>query len=212
MLLRAAQTMLSRSALKSVGKNLPHLVRSFGTEPQQVVLLGHPALRIMCTPCGDDALDDEKASLVATLEDFRSKNGFGRGIAAPQIGVPRRFIAVNMGSGPRVLTDPKITWKSDETFTLFDDCMSLPWLLCKVRRHSSISVEFVNEDKEVETWDECDTPLSELLQHELDHLDGRLIVDIAEGGGLGIISRDAFERDPESFRADVDYFIEPTIT
>ena len=149
--------------------------------------------------------------MVATLEAFRATHGFGRGIAAPQIGVPRRFIAVNMGDGPRVLSDPRITWRSDETFTLFDDCMSLPWLLCKVQRNKSIRVEFMNEEGKTEVWDECPQPLSELLQHEIDHLDGRLIVDIAVDGGHGIVSRDEFERDPQRFQQEVDYFIEPTI-
>ena len=98
---------------------------------QDVVLLGHPALRAVCTPCGTDDLSAEKNALVATLQAFRDANGFGRGIAAPQIGVTRRFIAVNMGADhpivtgpPRVLSDPEVTWRSPETFTLFDDCMS----------------------------------------------------------------------------------------
>eukprot|EP00750_Incisomonas_marina_P016297 INCI19084.1.p1 GENE.INCI19084.1~~INCI19084.1.p1 ORF type:complete len:234 (+),score=25.04 INCI19084.1:119-820(+) len=176
-----------------------------------VVLLGSPVLREVCRPCGSEPLVGEKEALVSTLEAFRKANGFGRGIAAPQIGIPRRFIAVNMGSGPRVLTDPTITWASDETFSLFDDCMSLPWILCKVRRHVSISVEFSNEDGKLESWEQCDQALSELLQHEIDHLDGKLIVDIAEGGGHGIVSRQEFESDPARFRPDVDYFIEPTI-
>ena len=100
---------------------------------QDVVLLGHPALRAVCTPCGTDDLSAEKNALVATLQAFRDANGFGRGIAAPQIGVTRRFIAVNMGADhpivtgpPRVLSDPEVTWRSPETFTLFDDCTYVP--------------------------------------------------------------------------------------
>ena len=85
--------------------------------------------------------------------------------------------------------------------------MSLPWLLCKVRRHDSISVSFTNEDGETEVWERCYRPLSELLQHELDHLDGVLITDIAES--KGIVSRVELERSPELFRSQVDYFITP---
>lgn len=176
-----------------------------------VLLLGHPDLRAVCEPCGQEkgALDQQKAELVATLEAFRATHGFGRGIAAPQIGVRRRFIAVNMGDCPRVLSDPVVTWRSDSTFTLYDDCMSIPWLLCAVRRYESISVQFVNESGAVESWNKVDKPLSELLQHELDHLDGVLITDIALP--KGIISREEFDRDPDRFREEVDYFIEPTI-
>ena len=194
-----------------------------------VVLIGHPALRSICEPCrGDDyyhdeALDKDKQALVATLEEFRRKNGFGRGIAAPQIGVLRRFLAINMGehhveengasvaNTTRVLSDPEITWRSQDTFTMYDDCMSLPWILCKVRRHQSISVQFYNEQRELEVWDQCSQPLSELLQHEMDHLDGKLIVDIVEGGGQGIIARDEFEKNPRLYEQEVDYFIQPTI-
>ena len=147
----------------------------------------------------------EKGTLLATLDHFRKKNGFGRGIAAPQIGVARRFIAINMGDGPRVLVDPTITWSSPETFTLYDDCMSLPWILCKVRRHESISVAFTNEEGETERWDEVPMALSELLQHEIDHLDGVLIVDRVVSS-QGIVSREEMDRDPTLFQQEVDYF------
>ena len=73
---------------------------------QPVVLLGHPALRAVCTPCGTDDLSAEKAALLATLQTFREANGFGRGIAAPQICVTRRFIAVNMGDDHPIVTGP----------------------------------------------------------------------------------------------------------
>lgn len=174
-------------------------------EAQEVLLLGHPSLRVKATECGSDDLSKVKASLVATLEDFRHRHGFGRGIAAPQIGIERRFLALNMGSGPRVLSDPEITWRSEQTITLYDDCMSIPWLLCKVERNARISVQFTNEDGALETWNELPEATSELLQHEIDHLDGVLIVDIAVGGGHGIVSRHEYEKDPKRFSDDVSY-------
>ena len=196
-----------------------------------VHLLGSPALRVKCKSVGGDALTEEKAALVATLEDFRARNGFGRGIAAPQIGVTRRFIALNLGDGPMVLADPRIVWRSKETMTLWDDCMSLPWLLCKVRRHRSIGVAFTNESGETEQWDALPEATSELLQHELDHLDGVLITDrtqeltagaansgVGAGAGAGadpmvqsIVSREEYERRRADFDAQVDYTIVPTI-
>jgi peptide deformylase len=187
---------------------------SSSSSSRPVVLLGNTSLRQVCqeiSPEEDASLAADKTALVATLQRFRDENGFGRGIAAPQIGVLKRFIVINMGDGPRVLTNPVISWRSEETFTLFDDCMSLPWVLCKVRRNKSITVEFRNEQGEMEEWAEVAQPLSELLQHEMDHLDGVLIVDRAEGGGRGIVSREEFEKDDARFREEVDYFIEPTI-
>ena len=99
-------------------------------------------LRVACLPCGDEPLTDEKRALLATLQVFHEEHGFGRGIAAPQIGVPRRFIAVSMGNEPRLLVDPVISWRSESTFTLFDECKSMPFLLCKVRRHDTLTVCF----------------------------------------------------------------------
>jgi len=185
--------------------------------PRPVLRLGDPALRTVCAPCDEappETLRTAKTSLAATLADFRATHGFGRGIAAPQIGSLYRFIAVDTshfgGEGIRILSNPVITWRSDDTFTLWDDCMSLPDLLCRVRRHTSVSVQFVTETGEVETWPVCDRPLSELLQHELDHLDGVLITDIAKGTAAAapaVVSRKEYERSPHKFNTAVDYTI-----
>ena len=160
--------MLSRTVRAAVAPLLSRRMATQQTQqtPRPVVLLGHPSLREVCLPCGEDPLTDEKAALTDTLEAFRETHGFGRGIAAPQIGISRRFVAVHMPPpvGRRVLCDPVVTWRSEGMFDLFDDCMSLPWLLCVVRRHKSISVDFTNEAGEREEWAEMDTPLSELLQ------------------------------------------------
>ena len=178
-----------------------------------VKLLGEPVLRQVCQPVGADDLHAEKATLAAALAAFRAAHGFGRGIAAPQIGIPRRFVALNLGGQPRVLSDPTVTWGSDDTVTLWDDCMSLPWVLCRVRRHRSISVSFINEDGRQELWEQLPTPTSELLQHELDHLDGVLITDrMSECAGDGqevMVSREAYDANPEAFNNLVDVQITP---
>jgi peptide deformylase len=114
---------------------------------------------------GDDDVSAEKARLRETLEVFRRKNGFGRGIAAPQIGVTRRFIALNLGKGAFTLSDPEITWKSDKRISLWDDCMSLPWILCKVERHESISIQYIDDKGTKRQWENIPPAESELLQH-----------------------------------------------
>ena len=191
--------------------------------PRPVKLLGSQYLQTVCTPVADDDLGLEKSCLVATLEDFRSKNGFGRGIAAPQIGITRRFIALNLGDGPQILSDPEIIHRSEETMTLWDDCMSLPWVLCRVRRHRNISVKFINENGHSEVWENLDESVSELLQHELDHLDGVLIIDRMLSACSGVvetsadtqfpmmISRDEYNMARSRFDAMVDFAIIPTI-
>ena len=179
--------------------------------PDAILPLGDPRLRLRAEPVldvRDPVFRAEAARLTAVLDAFRKEHGFGRGVAAPQIGVARRFIAVNLGQGTRVLVNPGITWRSSGTFTLWDDCMCFPWLLVKVRRHASISVAFLDEEGERRHWERLDRTQSELLQHELDHLDGILATDRAEGPE-GIISREAFEADRGYFAGQVDYIIQP---
>jgi peptide deformylase len=178
-----------------------------------ILPLGDPRLRAACAPV-EDVLDPEfragNARLQAVLDAFRKEHGFGRGVAAPQIGIPRRFIAVNLGQGTRTLINPEFTWKSPGTFTLWDDCMCFPWLLVRVRRHASVSLTFLDEQGQRQHWQHLGQAESELLQHECDHLDGILAVDRAEGPE-GIISRAAFETHRELFAQRVDYIIQPTI-
>ena len=174
-----------------------------------VLLLGDPRLRVRSSEI--DAFDDVPFDeLAATLDAFRKKHGFGRAISAPQIGVPLRFIAVNLGKGTFFVANPVVTWRSDATFTMWDDCMSFPDLLVRVSRNESMSLEYQDEQGRRKEWPRMDTAAAELLQHEIDHLDGVLAVDRA-------IDRDAlvvkaqFDANREYFERMVDYTITATI-
>lgn len=176
-----------------------------------ILPLGDPRLRLKAQPVqglDDPGFRDENARLQATLEAFRREHGFGRGVAAPQIGISKRFIAVNLGLGTHSLINPEFTWTSPETFTLWDDCMCFPWLLVRVRRHASLSLTFLDEQGVRRHWERLGRAASELLQHECDHLDGILATDRAEGPE-SIISREAFERYRDHFTGTVDYTIQP---
>ncbi len=130
-------------------------------------------------------------------------NGFGRSVAAPQVGINRRILALNLGdpAGPFTMINPEITWHSDEhkKFTLWDDCLSLPWLMVRVARYESISVKWIDEAGKPQHWEKLNRALSELLQHEIDHLDGVLSTDRAcpvktktfAGSGSGSAAEDA---------------------
>lgn len=152
----------------------------------------------------------ENQVLQATLNAFRAQHGFGRGIAAPQLGIAKRFIALNLGAGTFSMINPIITWRSVQTFTMWDDCMCFPELLVKVRRHISISVQFLDEQGESQIWEHIPQAVAELLQHEIDHLDGVLALDLALDDN-SIISRREFNADPEKFSQQVDYVIVPTL-
>jgi peptide deformylase len=179
--------------------------------PARVRLLGDPVLRTPAEQVGDvhdPPFVEAAALLVATLEDFRRRNGFGRAIAAPQIGVSKRCIAVNLGEGPFLVIDPEVTAWGREKFSMWDDCMSFPWLMVKLERHRSISLVYTDERGDRVEWNDLDLATSELLQHEFDHLDGVLAVDRAPDA-TALVSREVFESMRDRFDAGVDYTIPP---
>ena len=171
----------------------------------RVLPLGDPRLR---TPAAavdppDPMTEGECMRLHAALQAFRAEHGFGRAIAAPQLGIGKRIIAVDLGAGPFTVINPVITWRSADTVTLWDDCMCFPDLLVRVRRAASITVDYVDERGEARTLDRLDPRTAELLQHEIDHLDGILAIDRGDGANA-IISRAAFALHIELFRGQVD--------
>jgi len=147
---------------------------------REILLLGNPVLRSSCAKVKNFP-EPEVGAVIADLRDtlgaFRSGHGFGRGIAAPQIGVTRRILFIHLEQ-EFALINPEIVKKSKRMMTLWDDCFSFPDILVKVRRHVGISVAYRDEEGNRRTL-EATGGLSELLQHEIDHLDGVLAIDRA---------------------------------
>lgn len=178
-----------------------------------VLILGDPLLRRKCAAVedfSDSLLKEEMEDLKEALELFRKEHGFGRGIAAPQIGISKRLIALNLGKGPFVIANPEIISRSPETFTLWDDCMSFPDLMVRVRRHRSVSIRYRDEKGALQEWTNIGQAESELLQHEMDHLDGVLAVDRAIGTG-DIVYTAEYRKHKNVYDSQCDYSIVPTI-
>ena len=150
---------------------------------REILLLGNPELWRPSAPVisvNTRETSELIGDLAATLDNFREQNGFGRGIAAPQIGVGRRMIFLNVGeSFP--LINPSITRASRETMELWDDCFSIPNLMIRVRRHVEVDVSYT-DDRGAQRVMKASGALSELLQHEIDHLNGILATDRAVDG------------------------------
>jgi len=182
-------------------------------QPDEVLLLGDPRLRIVCHPVTDFASPDfvrDGERLIRALERFRAEYGFGRAMAAPQIGILRRMIAMNLGKGPFLIVNPVLSIKGSETFTLWDDCMSFPWLMVRLKRHLHVDLAFFDEKGTPQSWTGVEKSVAELIQHETDHLDGILAVDHALDRD-SIVARKVYERHREYFDSQVDYAIIPTI-
>jgi len=147
---------------------------------KEILLLGNPILREKCSPVknvSDDRIKDVVTDLRDTLAEFRQHRGFGRGIAAPQIGVTQRVIYIDFEyTGP--LINPKITQRSKKKFKLWDDCFSFPDIVVQVIRNYGITVSFKDESGKARQL-KAEDGLSELLQHEIDHVDGILAIDRA---------------------------------
>ncbi len=147
---------------------------------REILRLGHPLLWMPAAPVDDPLAPEVLATiqdLAETLADFRTRRGFGRGIAAPQIGVRSRIVHLQV-DGPLSLLNPEIVSASAETFELWDDCFSFPDWMVRVQRHRAVTVQYRDLAGEERTIHARDS-LSELLQHEIDHLDGILATDRA---------------------------------
>jgi len=185
-----------------------------GNNDDKVLLLGDPRLRVVChavTDFGSLELRRDGERLIRALERFRAEYGFGRAMAAPQIGILRRMIAMNLGKGPFLIINPILSNRSAETFTLWDDCMSFPWLMVRLERHVQVDLAYFDEKGSPQVWTGLEKAVSELIQHETDHLDGILAVDHAADKD-SIIAREVYERHRDFFDGQVDYFIKPTIS
>jgi peptide deformylase len=176
-------------------------------DPPAILLLGDARLRQPAQRVGrfvDERVRREARILVEALDEFRSRHGFGRAISAPQIAIPRRMIAMRMDGWPEVVLDPEIVWRGPARVTLWDDCMSFPFLLVRVERDAAIRVRYTDLEGRSHQSEELDVATSELLQHEIDHLDGILAVDRAVDGAA-LVAREEFERDPDFYRSQVGW-------
>src|SRR5215467_634939 len=133
-------------------------------------------------PVADPSAPELRAlvtDLQDTLAHWRKETGYGRGIAAPQLGVSDRVIFLALpGAEPWPLINPQITERSKEKTVIWDACLSFLTIFMQVERHKEITVRYQNvkgDWQEVRAGEERD--LSELLQHEIDHLDGILCID-----------------------------------
>ena len=150
---------------------------------RDILLLGNPLLNQPSEPVQKSELSDAIAvgqDLRDTLMNFRAEHGWGRAIAAPQIGVLKRIVYLHI-TRPWLLINPAMVGMTENMMELWDDCMSFPDLLVRVKRHTGLTLAYLDEHW-VERTLAVEGVLSELLQHEIDHLDGVLAVSRAVDG------------------------------
>ncbi len=147
---------------------------------REILLLGNERLYNVSIEVKKEELDYVKEvveDLHDTLMNFRKEYGAGRAIASPQIDVFKRIIYMNIDK-PIVFINPRLEFIGEEKIEVLDDCMSFPNLKVKVLRYKKCRIYY----KDL-LWNDCimdfSDDLSELIQHEYDHLDGILAVQRA---------------------------------
>ncbi len=146
---------------------------------RRIIQLGDPLLRAVsaAVPTAGDAAQIF-GDLRDTLHEFQRTHGFGRGISAVQIGEPKRLIYIELDGRAYCLRNPRYEFQSPETFRLWDDCFSFPNLMVWLERARTVRIRYENEQGQMVELEASDA-FSELLQHEIDHLDGVLAIDRA---------------------------------
>jgi peptide deformylase len=172
--------------------------------------LGDPRLRDLAFPV-EDASAPEIAALVKDLADtlahWRANTGYGRGIAAPQLGVRQRVIFLQLpGEKAWPLINPEIVASSEEKIVVWDACLSFLSIFMQVERSREITIRYqdlMGESRIFRAGDERN--FSELLQHEIDHLDGILAIDRVRDMKT-VCTREEFEK---RYRASSPYAASP---
>ena len=142
-----------------------------------IILAPDPRLKAVAEPvAGIDA--DLRRLLDDMLETMYAAPGIG--LAAPQVGVPKRAVVVDVGEPearrPMFLINPEVRWRSDERVAAEEGCLSLPDQYAEVTRAAAVEVAYTDRDGAARTL-RADGLLARCLQHEIDHLDGVLFVD-----------------------------------
>jgi peptide deformylase len=145
---------------------------------REILTLPDKRLRVVAKPV--KAIDTDVRKLVEDMfETMYAAPGIG--LAAVQIGVPRRVVTMDLAKKedppePRVFVNPKLLWTSEETATYEEGCLSIPEFYEEVTRPALVRVGYLDLDgKEQEL--EANGLLATCLQHEIDHLNGVLFID-----------------------------------
>jgi len=138
----------------------------------KIIKYGDCILRVNCKRVLQ--VDDNIRKILGDMV-FTMHASEGVGLAAPQVGLDMRLIVVDIGEGAIKLVNPEIISRQGSSL-LEEGCLSLPNLHVKVKRAKTIKVSGLDEDGNKKVIEAKDL-LSHVLQHEIDHLNGRLLID-----------------------------------
>ena len=140
----------------------------------KIVLMGNPVLRRKAKPVR--RVTAELVRVASLMEDFMQPNGVG--LAAPQIGISDRFFVYDVGEGVHLVVNPQILERRGEAVDE-EGCLSIPGIWAPVQRAAGITLSFLDHDgkRHIKSFEDLE---ARVIQHEYDHLEGRLFVDYVE--------------------------------
>ena len=145
---------------------------------RDILLVPDPRLKLVSTPV--EQVDDETRTLMADmLETMYDAPGIG--LAAIQIGVPKRVIVMDLAREgeppePRYFINPEILWSSEETAPYEEGCLSIPDIYDQVERPSKVRLTYLDQNGE-RIEEEAEGLYAVCIQHEIDHCNGVLFID-----------------------------------
>ncbi|MBJ7410943.1 MAG: peptide deformylase [Phenylobacterium sp.] len=145
---------------------------------REILVVPHPALKQVSHPV--DVVDDDLRALMDDmLETMYDAPGIG--LAAIQIGVPKRVIVMDLARQdeppqPRYFVNPEILWASEETAPYEEGCLSVPEIYDEVERPARVKLRYVNYQGE-QVEEDAEGLFAVCIQHEMDHLEGVLFID-----------------------------------
>lgn len=143
---------------------------------REIRIQGDPVLNKVCRPV--ESLTPRLQELIDDMLDTMYE-AQGVGLAAPQVGVLRRIVVIDVGEGPIVMINPEILETAGEQCGM-EGCLSVPGKAAEVTRPNYVKAKALNENME-EFIIEGEELLARAICHELDHLDGHMYTEIAEG-------------------------------
>ena len=145
---------------------------------REILIVPDPILKQVSKPV-ETVDDDLRALMDDMLETMYAAPGIG--LAAIQIGVPKRVIVMDIArpeedKAPRFFVNPEIVWASEETAPYEEGCLSVPEIFDEVERPSQVKLRYLDYNgKTVE--EDAEGLFAVCIQHEMDHLDGVLFID-----------------------------------
>ncbi len=145
---------------------------------REILVVPNPVLKQVSQPVAK--VDDELRALMDDmLETMYDAPGIG--LAAIQIGVPKRVIVMDIAGpdeekAPRFFVNPEIVWSSEDTAPYEEGCLSIPDIYDEVERPARVKLKYLNYQGE-EVVEDADGLFAVCIQHEMDHLEGVLFID-----------------------------------